>query len=181
MVVAWFCNHSSWFVLQNEDTAVFVTLNAPIRQYEDETFLLIWIQHLFWFYHLLVQTEAWWLFVVFICSMLFLSVYWNYFNNMSVLQVTTVFATKLKSFTFVPLLKRLPVENRVWKKVLQTGRPNKVSNTLEMARYGSCKCMPYCITQKRGNEHDTTRNWLIIYFVQLQMLFFLENDCFEEF
>lgn len=126
MAVAWFCNHSSWFVLQNEDTAVFVTLNAPIRQYEDETFLLIWIQHLFWFYHLLVQTEAWWLFVVFICSMLFLSVYWNYFNNMSVLQVTTVFATKLKSFTFVPLLKRLPVENRVWKKVLQTGRPNKV-------------------------------------------------------
>ncbi|XP_051772841.1 muscular LMNA-interacting protein isoform X4 [Ctenopharyngodon idella] len=40
-------------------------------------------------------------------------------------KVTTVFATKLKSFTFVPLLKRLPVENRVWKKVLQTGRPNK--------------------------------------------------------
>ncbi|XP_067242965.1 muscular LMNA-interacting protein isoform X1 [Chanodichthys erythropterus] len=42
-------------------------------------------------------------------------------------KVTTVFATKLKSFTFVPLLKRLPVENRVWKKVLQTGRPNKTS------------------------------------------------------
>lgn len=85
---------------------------------------------------------------------------------MSVLQVTTVFATKLKSFTFVPLLKRLPVENRVWKKVLQTGRPNKVRNTLETARYGSCKCMPSCVTQKRGNEHDTTQNWLIIYFVQ---------------
>ncbi|XP_073728898.1 uncharacterized protein mlip isoform X2 [Misgurnus anguillicaudatus] len=28
-------------------------------------------------------------------------------------KVTTVFATKLKSFSFVPLLKRLPVENRV--------------------------------------------------------------------
>ncbi|XP_059422802.1 muscular LMNA-interacting protein [Carassius carassius] len=42
-------------------------------------------------------------------------------------KVTTVFATKLKSFTFVPLLKRLPVENRAWKKVLQTSRPNKTS------------------------------------------------------
>ncbi|XP_073690375.1 uncharacterized protein mlip isoform X2 [Garra rufa] len=42
-------------------------------------------------------------------------------------KVTTVFATKLKSFTFVPLLKRLPAENRVWKKVLQTSRPNKTS------------------------------------------------------
>jgi len=42
------------------------------------------------------------------------------------LQVTTVFATKLKSFTFVPLLKRLPVENRIWKKVLQAGRANQV-------------------------------------------------------
>ncbi|XP_067278169.1 muscular LMNA-interacting protein isoform X2 [Pseudorasbora parva] len=42
-------------------------------------------------------------------------------------KVTTVFATKLKSFTFVPLLKRLPVENRVWKKIFQTGRPKKTS------------------------------------------------------
>ncbi|XP_016310839.1 uncharacterized protein LOC107664706 isoform X2 [Sinocyclocheilus anshuiensis] len=42
-------------------------------------------------------------------------------------KVTTVFATKLKSFTFVPFLKRLPVENRVWKKVLQTSRPSKTS------------------------------------------------------
>ncbi|XP_042592017.1 muscular LMNA-interacting protein isoform X2 [Cyprinus carpio] len=42
-------------------------------------------------------------------------------------KVTTVFATKLKSFTFVPLLKRLPVENRVWKKVLQGSRLNKTS------------------------------------------------------
>ncbi|XP_056116135.1 muscular LMNA-interacting protein isoform X2 [Rhinichthys klamathensis goyatoka] len=42
-------------------------------------------------------------------------------------KVTTVFATKLKSFTFVPLLKRLPVENRIWKKVLQAGRPNQTS------------------------------------------------------
>ncbi|XP_050981279.1 muscular LMNA-interacting protein isoform X3 [Labeo rohita] len=42
-------------------------------------------------------------------------------------KVTTVFATKLKSFTFVPLLKRLPAENRIWKKVLQTSRPNKTS------------------------------------------------------
>ncbi|XP_051506847.1 muscular LMNA-interacting protein isoform X2 [Myxocyprinus asiaticus] len=43
-------------------------------------------------------------------------------------KVTTVFATKLKSFTFVPLLKRLPNENRVtvnWKKALQTSWPNK--------------------------------------------------------
>ncbi|XP_056327357.1 muscular LMNA-interacting protein isoform X2 [Danio aesculapii] len=37
-------------------------------------------------------------------------------------KVTTVFATKLKSFTFVPFLKRLPAENRVWKKVFQTNR-----------------------------------------------------------
>ncbi|KAK7140747.1 hypothetical protein R3I94_013125 [Phoxinus phoxinus] len=42
-------------------------------------------------------------------------------------KVTTVFATKLKSFTFMPLLKRLPVENRIWKKVLQAGRPNPTS------------------------------------------------------
>ncbi|RXN27316.1 muscular LMNA-interacting isoform X1 [Labeo rohita] len=34
-------------------------------------------------------------------------------------KVTTVFATKLKSFTFVPLLKRLPAENRIWKKTSQ--------------------------------------------------------------
>ncbi|XP_051945644.1 muscular LMNA-interacting protein isoform X2 [Xyrauchen texanus] len=43
-------------------------------------------------------------------------------------KVTTVFATKLKSFTFVPLLKRLPNEHRVtvnWKKALQTSWPNK--------------------------------------------------------
>lgn len=114
------------------------TLNTPIRQCEDETFLLIWIQHSFWFYHLLVQTEAWWLFVVFICFMLFLCVNWNHFNSMSILQVTTVFATKLKSFTFVPLLKRLPAENRVWKKVLKASRPNKVRTTLETAQYGYC-------------------------------------------
>lgn len=41
-------------------------------------------------------------------------------------KVTTVFATKLKSFSFVPLLKRLPVENRAiptWTKVLQSSKP----------------------------------------------------------
>lgn len=97
---------------------------------------IIWIQHSFWFDHLLVQTEAWWLFAVFICFMLFLCVYWNHFNSMSILQVTTVFATKLKSFTFVPLLKRS--ENRVWKKVLKASRPNKVRTTLETVQYGSC-------------------------------------------
>ncbi|XP_001341623.4 muscular LMNA-interacting protein isoform X6 [Danio rerio] len=37
-------------------------------------------------------------------------------------KVTTVFATKLKSFPFVPFLKRLPAENRVWRKVFQTNR-----------------------------------------------------------
>ncbi|XP_043090513.1 muscular LMNA-interacting protein isoform X3 [Puntigrus tetrazona] len=42
-------------------------------------------------------------------------------------KVTTVFATKLKSFTFVPLLKRLPAENRMWKKVLQASKPSKTS------------------------------------------------------
>ncbi|XP_051503418.1 muscular LMNA-interacting protein-like [Myxocyprinus asiaticus] len=43
-------------------------------------------------------------------------------------KVTTVFATKLKSFSFVPLLKRLPIEYRVTatlKKALQTSTLNK--------------------------------------------------------
>lgn len=118
---------------------VFVALNAPIRQYEDETFLLIWIQRLLCFYRLLVQTEASLMALLFslaprcfpVCTEITLII-------CLFLQVTTVFATKLKSFTFVPLLKRLPVENRIWKKVLQAGRPNQVRNTLETAQYGFC-------------------------------------------
>ncbi|XDV50953.1 hypothetical protein PO909_019917 [Leuciscus waleckii] len=57
------------------------------------------------------------------------------FNTLAVTkEVTTVFATKLKSFTFVPLLKRLPVENRIWKKVLQAGRPNQGRSQLKEIR-----------------------------------------------
>lgn len=79
---------------------------------------------------------------------------------MSILQVTTVFATKLKSFTIVPLLKRLPAENRVWKKVLNASRPNKVRTTHETAQYGSCyvvPVMPYCVPQKQERKNVTVQ------------------------
>ncbi|KAA0717633.1 Muscular LMNA-interacting protein [Triplophysa tibetana] len=45
-------------------------------------------------------------------------------------KVTTVFATKVKSFSFVPHLKRMPFENKVtpnWKTSLQTSGANKTS------------------------------------------------------
>ncbi|ROL44269.1 Muscular LMNA-interacting protein [Anabarilius grahami] len=79
-------------------------------------------------------------------------------------EVTTVFATKLKSFTFVPLLKRLPVENRVWKKVLQTGRPNKTSREpgdfeKSMAEEGVYKAeVIYVQDPEEGQLGETLKN-----------------------
>ncbi|KAK2896361.1 hypothetical protein Q8A67_010849 [Cirrhinus molitorella] len=79
-------------------------------------------------------------------------------------KVTTVFATKLKSFTFVPLLKRLPVENRVWKKVLQTSRPNKTSqepgdSEKSMAEEGVYKAeVVYVQDPEEGQFEETFKN-----------------------
>ncbi|XP_016422448.1 uncharacterized protein YMR317W isoform X2 [Sinocyclocheilus rhinocerous] len=79
-------------------------------------------------------------------------------------KVTTVFATKLKSFTFVPLLKRLPVENKVWKKVLQARRPNKTSQEPEdtersMAEEGVYKAeVVYVQDPEEGQLEETLKN-----------------------
>uniref|UniRef100_A0A672RRA3 Muscular LMNA-interacting protein n=1 Tax=Sinocyclocheilus grahami TaxID=75366 RepID=A0A672RRA3_SINGR len=79
-------------------------------------------------------------------------------------KVTTVFATKLKSFTFVPLLKRLPVENKVWKKVLQARKPNKTSQEpgdteRSMAEEGVYKAeVVYVQDPEEGQLEETLKN-----------------------
>ncbi|XP_058651319.1 muscular LMNA-interacting protein isoform X2 [Onychostoma macrolepis] len=70
-------------------------------------------------------------------------------------KVTTVFATKLKSFTFVPLLKRLPAENRVWKKTSQEPGDTEKS----MAEEGVYKAeVVYVQNPEEGQLEETLKN-----------------------
>ncbi|TRY65238.1 hypothetical protein DNTS_014050 [Danionella cerebrum] len=75
------------------------------------------------------------------------------------MQVTTVFATKLRAFTFVPLLKRLPVENRVWKRVFQTNRAKETGDSEKsMEQEGVYKAEVIYIQDlddgQRGEDHS---------------------------
>ncbi len=136
MAAAWFSNHSSWFVFQSEDIHclcihwILQSDNVRMKHFCSSGYhtrsdsIICWCRQ---------KLDGSLLFSFASCCS-----YCNHLNSMSILQVTIVFATKLKSFNFVPLLKRLPADNRVWKKVLKASRPNKVRTTHEPAQYGSC-------------------------------------------